>query len=389
MALIKCSECGKEVSSSAKTCPHCGMKLSFKKCPECGKKLKGDETNCPECGFPLEKKTATNLITENLDKITGAKSENYVTVKDLFKDTFKKHTDEDIDSVFVCGTEQTTPKIKDINPKKASAWVYFKMLIFFLIAYIPTYVGYIYYGNSNFLPAMIILAAFAIPVTVLVFFFEINLFRNLPFHKVLKYFIIGGGASLFVAILYYSLPFLEQKTATLNFEGAFFVSLVEEVAKIVVIAFFLFRNKKCNYILNGLLVGAAVGAGFGAFETAGYILRYGMKNGIETMLQVIKFRGLLAPGMHVAWATIEGGALMYVKGFDKLDKKHLNDKRFLLICIIPLVLHWFWDLPIQAPFELFRVGLTVAAWVVIIYFINLGLKQIDDAKKLEKEQVKK
>ena len=144
MALIKCSECGKEVSSSAKTCPHCGMKLSFKKCPECGKKLKDDETNCPECGFPLEKKTATNLITENLDKITGAKSENYVTVKDLFKDTFKKHTDEDIDSVFVCGTEQTTPKIKDINPKKASAWVYFKMLIFFLIAYIPTYVGYIY-----------------------------------------------------------------------------------------------------------------------------------------------------------------------------------------------------------------------------------------------------
>lgn len=303
MALIKCSECGKEVSSSAKTCPHCGMKLSFKKCPECGKKLKGDETNCPECGFPLEKKTATNLITENLDKITGAKSENYVTVKDLFKDTFKKHTDEDIDSVFVCGTEQTTPKIKDINPKKASAWVYFKMLIFFLIAYIPTYVGYIYYGNSNFLPAMIILAAFAVPVTVLVFFFEINLFRNLPFHKVLKYFIIGGGASLFVAILYYSLPFLEQKTATLNFEGAFFVSLVEEVAKIVIIAFFLFRNKKCNYILNGLLVGAAVGAGFGAFETAGYILRYGMNNGIETMLQVIKFRGLLAPGMHVACAT--------------------------------------------------------------------------------------
>ena len=179
------------------------------------------------------------------------------------------------------------------------------------------------------------------------------------------------------------MPFLEQKTATLNFEGAFFVSLVEEIAKIVVIAFFLFKNKKCNYILNGLLIGAAVGAGFGAFETAGYILRYGMSNGLETMLRVIRARGILAPGMHVAWATIEGGALMYVKGFDKLDKKHLNDKRFLLVCAIPLVLHWFWDLPINAPFELFRVVLTVAAWIVIIYFINLGLKQIDDAKKLE------
>ena len=106
------------------------------------------------------------------------------------------------------------------------------------------------------------------------------------------------------------------------------------------------------FLCNGFLVGVAVGVGFGVFETAGYILNYGMKNGIETMLQVIKFHGLLAPDMHVAWATIEGGALMYVKGFDKLSKKHLNDKRFLLICIIPLVLHWFWDLPIQAPFEL-------------------------------------
>ena len=44
---------------------------------------------------------------------------------------------------------------------------------------------------------------------------------------------------------------------------------------------------------------------------------------------------------------------------------------------------------VQASFELFRVGLTTAAWIVIIYFINLGLKQIDDAKKLEKEQVKR
>ena len=24
MALIKCSECGKEISDTAKTCPHCG-----------------------------------------------------------------------------------------------------------------------------------------------------------------------------------------------------------------------------------------------------------------------------------------------------------------------------------------------------------------------------
>ena len=380
MALIKCSECGNEISSSAKFCPQCGASNEQHFCPECGVKLKGNEINCPECGFPLTKKTASNIITENLDKITGAKSENYVTFKDLFKDAFKKHSEEDLDNVFVCGSSSTTPNVKDVNPKKASAWVYFKIFIFFIIAYIPTRIGYINYGNLNFLPAMIMLGAFAVPVTILIFFYEINLFRNIPFYKVIKYFILGGALSLILAILFFS---LDINTDISTYSGALMVGLIEEVAKAAIVAFFLFKSKNSNYILNGLLIGAAVGAGFAAFETAGYILRYGLAGGDAVMLQTIKIRGFLAPGGHVAWAAIEGAALMYVKGFEKLDKKHLNDNRFLLICLISVVEHGIWDMPIEAPYYLVPIGLTVAAWLVIIYFINLGLKQIDDAKKLK------
>ena len=383
MALIKCSECGESISSSAKTCPHCGVKINLQTCPECGAKLKGDEINCPECGYPINKKNATNIITENLDKITGAKSESYVKFKDLFKNTFKKHTEEELDEVFVCGSEKTTPKVEDINPKQASAWVYFKILLFFLIAYIPTRIGFITYGNTNFLPIMVMLAAFAVPVTILIFFFEINLFRNIPFYKVIKYFILGGSLSLILAILYFSLPYFETNATTQTFTGALMIGLIEEAAKAVIVAIFLFKSKKSQYILNGLLVGAAVGAGFAAFETAGYILRYGMSGGVQTMLEIIKLRGFLAPGGHVAWAAIEGAALMYVKGFDKLDKKHINDKRFLLICLIPVVLHGIWDMPIELPYYLVQIAMTIIAWIVIIYFINLGLKQIDEAKKLE------
>lgn len=383
MALIKCSECGESISSSAKTCPHCGVKINLQTCPECGAKLKGDEINCPECGYPINKKNATNIIIENLDKITGAKSESYVKFKDLFKNTFKKHTEEELDEVFVCGSEKTTPKVEDINPKQASAWVYFKILLFFLIAYIPTRIGFITYENTNFLPIMVMLAAFAVPVTILIFFFEINLFRNIPFYKVIKYFVLGGSLSLILAILYFSLPYFETNATTQTFTGALLIGLVEEAAKAVIVAIFLFKSKKSKYILNGLLVGAAVGAGFAAFETAGYILRYGMSGGLQTMLEIIKLRGFLAPGGHVAWAAIEGAALMYVKGFDKLDKKHINDKRFLLICLIPVVLHGIWDMPIELPYYLVQIAMTIIAWIVIIYFINLGLKQIDEAKKLE------
>ena len=380
MALIKCKECGNEISSSAKACPNCGYKNDNSTCPECGAKVKSTDEKCESCGFPLQKKKINNIVTENLDKLTGAKSKSYVTFKDLFKNTFKKHTEEELDEVFVCGSSKTTPNVKDINPNKASAWVYFKIFVFFLIAYIPTRIGFINYGNENFLPSMIILAAFAIPVTILIFFFEINVFRNIPFYKVIKYFVLGGALSLILAILFFSLDF---NTDISTYSGALMVGLIEEVAKAAIVALFLFKSKKSNYILNGLLVGAAVGAGFAAFETAGYILRYGISGGLQMMLSVIKLRGFLAPGGHVAWAAIEGAALMYVKGFEKLDKKHLNDKRFLLVCLIPILLHGIWDMPIQTPYYLLQIGLSIAAWIVIIYFINLGLKQVDEAKELE------
>ena len=382
MALIKCEECKKEISSTAKVCPHCGYKNELVVCPDCGKKVSENMASCPECGCPLKKKNPQNIINENLDKITGAKSENYVTFKDLFKNTFKKHSDEELDEVFTCGGKTTTPALKDVDPQKATAWVYFKILIFFIIAYVPVRIGYLQYGNLNFLPAMIMLGAFAVPVTVLIFFFEINIFRNIPFYKVVKYFILGGGLSLILAILFFSLDF---NTDITTYGGALMVGVIEEVAKAAIVAFFLYKSKKSNYILDGLLIGAAVGAGFAAFETAGYILRYGLQGGNAAMLNIIKIRGFLAPGGHVAWAAIEGAALMYVKGFEKLDKKHFNDQRFLLMCLIPIILHGIWDMPINAPYAIVQITVSIIAWLVIIYYINLGLKQVDDAKKMELE----
>ena len=53
MALIKCSECGKEISDKAKLCPHCGFDYLFipttietfgyLKCNVCGKEIKFSE----------------------------------------------------------------------------------------------------------------------------------------------------------------------------------------------------------------------------------------------------------------------------------------------------------------------------------------------------------
>ena len=54
MALIKCPECGEEISDKAKECPNCGFPMTtLIKCPECGEAISGDSKTCPNCGFPM------------------------------------------------------------------------------------------------------------------------------------------------------------------------------------------------------------------------------------------------------------------------------------------------------------------------------------------------
>lgn len=58
--LINCPECGKEISSKAKKCVHCGKvfveeKRLTKLCDDCGKEVAVDSTECPFCGCPLKR----------------------------------------------------------------------------------------------------------------------------------------------------------------------------------------------------------------------------------------------------------------------------------------------------------------------------------------------
>ena len=55
MALIKCNECGKEISDKAKVCSNCGFENSLIICPECKKEIKDSVNTCPNCGYEIKK----------------------------------------------------------------------------------------------------------------------------------------------------------------------------------------------------------------------------------------------------------------------------------------------------------------------------------------------
>lgn len=51
MAIIKCPECGRQISDKAPSCPNCGVPIAGKiiKCPECGEIYFKDQRMCPNC----------------------------------------------------------------------------------------------------------------------------------------------------------------------------------------------------------------------------------------------------------------------------------------------------------------------------------------------------
>lgn len=72
MAMIKCPECGQEISDKAKKCVNCGKILieetvPVKYCAECGKEIEIDSQECPFCGCPVvpEKKDNATIIKIN------------------------------------------------------------------------------------------------------------------------------------------------------------------------------------------------------------------------------------------------------------------------------------------------------------------------------------
>lgn len=55
MALIKCKECGHEVSDKASACPNCGCPIEKNLlCDECGQAIPEGVNECPNCGCPIQ-----------------------------------------------------------------------------------------------------------------------------------------------------------------------------------------------------------------------------------------------------------------------------------------------------------------------------------------------
>lgn len=361
--------------------------MRMKHCRNCGASMNEEDLFCSRCGMPCyekftgregaRKSGGFSRLLRGLSCLTGGDGTVRFRFGDLFAEVFQKHSKEEADRIFICGTAATTPPPASLETVRPRPWLYSRVFAVFAVAFLFLNAGLLVFGSAFSLPGVVFLGAAAVPISLFVFFFEINLPKNISFFTTVKIFLIGGCASLLLSLfLYVFVPLGEE----IGYFQAILIGIVEEVGKLVVVYFFLRWEKAADCAMNALLIGAAVGAGFAAFESAGYILWAALEENYSSMLQVAFLRAVLAPGGHVAWAAITGYALMYAKGEDPWSTSVFKSRKFWGLFWIPVLLHAVWDMPIPFGSVLLWLPLllTALSWVVLLAQINAGIGQVID-----------
>lgn len=317
------------------------------------------------------------------------------SLKEMFKQVFKRHGVDVVEEYIMVGTSRTTPPLEQVETGWPNPWMFFRLLGILGIAFVGLAVLFHFTMNEKTVPAILFLGAFAVPLSTLVLIFEMNTPRNVSLVMVGKLFIVGGLTGLCTAMLAYMVPICG------NIPG-----IVEESAKLLAVLLVV-RTVRYKYELNGILFGATVGAGFACFETCGYgfdailstltqVIQAGnVANGlptaqgialaVENMMANLVLRGVESPLGHVAWTAIAAGAFWRVKGDKPTSPAMLLDTRFLKAFAIPVLMHTVWDLSILFPNIPTILGAFILpavtgliTWYVLFGLVQQGLKQVKD-----------
>ena len=374
-------------------CPACGREFSCEELKRRPKVTVADETD--DGGKPSTLTKATDVIVETIgiEKLRG------FSLKSLFSEVFGRHEKGEVENAFTVGVPSTTPEIGAVDASWPRPWLFMRMLFASVALYLLFLAGWEKTLNTNLLPGLILVGSFAIPISTLVFFFEINVRKNVSLYQIVKLFFLGGTLGILFSLGGFT--GLEKLFGEGSF-GAVVAGPVEETAKLLAVVG-VARAVRYRYKINGLLFGAAVGAGFAAFESAGYALSacldgigrasfdaaragvlekaretfaYGFLRTMADTKDLILMRGALSPFAHVVWSAIAGAALWRVKQSRPFSFGMLSQGRFLRLFLVPVVFHMVWN----SHWELWFYGkyliLGALAWIVVLSLLQEGLWEI-------------
>jgi RsiW-degrading membrane proteinase PrsW (M82 family) len=313
----------------------------------------------------------------SLDKLEG------FSLRDMFSEVLKQRTPDEVDDYFVVGSYRTTPKLEDVSTAWPKPWFFARVLTFIVILYIGQILALRQFNNPLVLPGLMMTGSLAMPLAIAFLFFELNVPRNISFHRVLMLACAGGVLSILISLVGFDMSKLHTVF------GAPAAGIIEESGKLLAVLIMTKKTDK-RFILNGCLFGAAVGAGFAAFESAGYAFlalfqQVGDGLNVDGMVNSILQRGVLAPFGHGPWTAITAGALWRASVRYESNWDALADRGFLRTLAVTMSLHALWNLSASLGGIITTAGFVivgVSTWYVVFGIIQQGLKQVRAAQAL-------
>ena len=245
--------------------------------------------------------------------------------KDIFSDVFKPHSKDERNRLLTKGIGNNVPSPDQMLKQWQKPWLFFWVGIIGLALSILALFSWNIFAGTGMGVLLFILPAFVMPLTALIFFWEMDISGTISIFETLLMMLLGGILSLTVTGIMRNLLTLPDVAYLMG-------PLPEELSKLIIVWVLLSRSKY-RYGLQGILIGGAVGVGFSAIESAGYawsafdqsFASQGLAAATQDLTQSLLARGVLSIGGHVVWAALYGGALGLMKKGGKLQFQSLLD----------------------------------------------------------------
>ena len=404
-----CSNCGAEIPEGSRFCKVCGTATASgaKNNPAVEKHPAAEKSPASEKDLTVSKVgervvEGVNRAVDGFDAATGGTGHAELRFGDLFSEAFKRHAKGDAEEIFTYGTKSTTPDIHDVSAEWPHPWVWSRVLAIMVVVVFSLVALAQLKEAAGAVPCIIILGSAAVPLSLLIFFYETNVWRNVSIAQTMSLFLVGGLLST-LTLFFDSLFGLDE---FIGYSGNIIESLVTAIVKLTSITAIIvlalqqrsggasFMRAGKNYILNGMLIGAAIGAGFAVFDNSAVAFSWWFDSGLEALNHAIIVLTVVSFARYVMWGAAIGGALAMTEGENGFEGDQLTNPRFLVVAVTCLVLHtlWYARLPLLDDILIFGemlvkyAILAVVIWIVVVVLINRGISQVNEVSKDETQE---
>jgi len=231
-------------------------------------------------------------------------------------------------------------------------------------------------GDLNYIPSVILLGAFLVPVTFTTYLYERLPEWDVSLPAVAICFIWGGVLGTVVAgTLEYDVM---KSLGSLPKLG---IGVIEEGAKLILPLVFYFIGRYRSEAA-GIVLGVATAAGFAGLETMGYgfVSLLGSKGNLGILDEVLLVRGLTSPAGHIAWT----GLVCAVLWRERLKAGHATfNWRVGGAFATAVILHALWDTfaSMKSSTLVGFLGIQGVSLLIALVSLTLLIRRIREARR--------